>query len=197
MIVNLADTNDLLTFIARFDNRRFDDATVLAWHPVVADLTLADCQQAVAQHFGTSDAYLMPVHIRRLVDGIKRDRVRALRAAEQRQAIEAHESVPRGTLRDRTAEIREFVASVRSVLPDGDEEALRPRAKHWEREHRAHQRQQSAVPNPDYDPSMQPIPEWSADRAKPAGCWWEDEQARERHSKVLLAEAGRLNGRPT
>ena len=47
--------------------------------------------------------------------------------------------------------------------------------------------------DPDFDPAMQAIPVWQASKHPPAGAWWEDEVQREKHSRELLAEAGRLH----
>jgi hypothetical protein len=52
--VNLAETHDLLTLIAVYDNRRFDDATVLAWREVLADCAFEGCRVAVVKHYGSS-----------------------------------------------------------------------------------------------------------------------------------------------
>ncbi|GIH07385.1 hypothetical protein Rhe02_54520 [Rhizocola hellebori] len=69
--MNLAETSDLLALIARYDNRRIDDATVVAWQAVLQDLELPDCQAAVVRHTAGSDAYLKPFHIRQLVKLIR------------------------------------------------------------------------------------------------------------------------------
>jgi hypothetical protein len=72
--MNLAETHDLLTFIAVFDNRRFDDATVFAWAGILGDLAADECLQAARRHFATSTAYLLPAHIRQLVSVIRDER---------------------------------------------------------------------------------------------------------------------------
>lgn len=73
--MNLAETHALLTLISgAFDNRRFDDATVIAWQPIFADLPFDDCRAAVSRHFAESNDYLMPAHIRRLAKNIRAQR---------------------------------------------------------------------------------------------------------------------------
>lgn len=149
--MNLAETNDLLTFVAVYDNRRFDDATVMAWYPIFKDLPLNDCQAAVIKHFGTSDAYLMPFHIRQGATEIDRERRRQIREERERQAQLAIEADP--TRRDRSEEVRALIARLRLELPEGDPDKLRYGSGHWRQVREARERQEAAVPNPDYDPT--------------------------------------------
>lgn len=145
-----AETSDLLALIARYDNRKADDATVLAWYPLMSDLDAADARQAVIHHFATEDAYLMPVHIRRGVEDIRRERRRIAReAAEAEQkAIEAADP----TRRDRSVEVRELIAQLRTQLPEGDPDSLRYGSRYWREVREARERQERAEPNPHYDP---------------------------------------------
>jgi hypothetical protein len=112
--VNLAETHDLLTLIAVYDNRRFDDATVLAWHEVLGDRSFADCRIAVVKHFGSSHEYLMPVHVRQGAAEIGRRRAQEIERAE-RLAIEADP-----TRRDRSLEVHKLIAELRASLPPVD-----------------------------------------------------------------------------
>ena len=148
--MNRAETSDLLALIARYDNRRVDDATVIAWHAVLGDLLAVDCQAAVIRHVGTSDAYLMPVHVRRLADEIDRDRRRHAREARETEqaAIEAADP----TRRDRSDAVRELIAELRAKLPEGDPDSLRHASKHWREVREARERQENAEPNPHFDP---------------------------------------------
>lgn len=184
----------VLGLIAARDRRTIGETDIRAWHQDIGDLDFDVACEAVSVHFRESTEYLMPAHLRRIAAGIIRERRRQLREAEEQRAIEQYAAAA-GPLTDRSAEIQAFVGRVRSVLPDGDREALMPRQVAWEREHRAYQRQQEAVPNPAFDPSMGSIPEWNAAKTPPPGAWWEDADARERHAKTLLAEAGRLRPR--
>lgn len=189
------DTARVLAKAAAFDQRTVGQADVAAWHEALADLDAADALAAVTRHYAASEQRIMPVHVRRLATDLRRQR-RELEREQEKQAAIAAYAEQAGPLRDRSADIRALVGQVRDVIPEGDREALRPRTVAWEREHRAHQRAAEAVPNPAYDPNMQPVREWNASPGKaPDGAWWEDTAARERHAKTLLAEAGRL--RPT
>jgi hypothetical protein len=149
--VTLADVYDLLTLAASFDNRKFDDATVAAWHAVLHDLDPGDAQTAVLQHFSSSREYLMPVHIREAAQAVRRRREHLEREAQQADQ-RAVESAQRGPTTDRSPEIAAFVAQVRSMLPPGDPGKLRHATKHWQRV----QRIREAVQNPDYRPWQLP-----------------------------------------
>lgn len=150
--MNLAETHDLLTFIAQYDNRRFDDATVIAWQPLFAELDLADCRQAVMRHIATSDAYLMPVHIRRLAEDIDRDRRRAIREAREAQLVAIEASDP--TRRDRSEAIEALIAELREKLPEGNPDSLRYASGYWRQQREDRERQEQAEPNPHYDPAV-------------------------------------------
>ena len=121
--MNLTQTADLLTLAAKYDNRRFDDATVVAWREILADLPYTDCRSALVSHFATSTDYLMPVHVR--TGALEVDRDRRRRDREQREAAEqlAIEADP--TRYDRSDEVRALLAELRDSLPDGDPDALR------------------------------------------------------------------------
>lgn len=149
--MNLAETHDLLTFIAVYDNRRFDDAAVHGWHRIVADIDFADAETAVVEHFATSDAYLMPVHIRRLVAELHRARVRQLNEAQREKALAIEAADP--TRGDRSEHIEALVAETRSRLRPGNADLLRHAAGHWRRVREDRKRQEHAVPNPDFDPA--------------------------------------------
>lgn len=142
--MNLAETNDLLTLIATYDNRRFDDATVVAWQPILANLRFDDCRAAVVEHFATSEKYLMPVHVRLGA----RDRARRRHEIENRLAIRAElEDPSRG---DRSEATRELIRRLRDSLPDGDPDKLhRPE---WV-QHEKRRKRGKAEPNPGYDPT--------------------------------------------
>ncbi|MFI6329871.1 hypothetical protein ACIBBG_16410 [Micromonospora chersina] len=161
------------------------------WYAALTDVPFDLARHAAIQLIQTNTFLPKVAEIRQRAGELSRQRRRALREAEEQHAIEAY-AANAGPLRDRSAEIQAFVGEVRTVLPEGDREALMPRQVAWEREHRHHQRQTEAVPNPAYDPTMQPVREWSATRGTPPGSWWEDADARERHAKTMLAEAGRL-----
>jgi len=186
------DTARVLATCAMYDNRTVGMADAAAWHKVIGELDVADAIEAVTRHYTESTERIMPAHVRRIVAEIRRERHRIEREAQDRLAIEAY-AAEAGPLTDRRAEIQTFVGQMREVLPEGDREALAPRTVAWEREHRAFKRADEAEPNPAFDPALaKPVGEWNRSGREAAGAWWEDEAARERHAKVLLAEAGRL-----
>ncbi len=152
--MNRAETHSLLTFIAAYDNRRFDDATVLAWHPIVAEHAFADCRQAVTAHFASTEAYLMPVHVRRGALELERERKRQQREElerEERLAIAVDAAIDGDpTRRDRSEEVKALIAALRDSLPDGDPDKLR--RSEWIEADRRRERWSSAEPNPEYDP---------------------------------------------
>lgn len=185
------ETARVLTKAAAYDQRTIGEADVLAWHEAIGDLDAADALAAVTRHYANSDQRVMPVHVRRIATELRRQRREVEREQERQREIAAYAATA-GPLTDRSADIQQLVSQVRTVIPEGDREALMPRRVAWEREHRAAQRQAEAVPNPAYDPSMQPVREWNANPRGQAAAWWENADARERHAKTLLAEAGRL-----
>lgn len=147
--MNITETDNILTAIANVDNRKVDDATVLVWHRLIGHLDHADCLDAVATHFQTSERYLMPVHIITGVAAIKRER---RRIANERKALESAPKLDPRPLTDRSAEIQGVVDSVREVLPEGKPDSLRHNHGLWRRVKEGRERQENAVPNPYYDP---------------------------------------------
>ncbi|GEM_PF-2611448 len=192
--MNIEQTANVLAKAAAIDNRNQSDAAILAWHEIIGDLDYRDALNAVAQHRRESDAYLMPVHIRRIAEKLRAERQDREHRERQHRELEAYAATA-GPLTDRSAEIRAFVDQVRDVLPDGDIEALAPRHEHWRREHQAFQRQLTAEPNPHFDPGMAPVATWQASKHPPGGAWWENEAQREASAVEILASANRLHPR--
>lgn len=157
--MNLTETHDLLTLAAKYDNRRFDDATVIAWREVLAEFSFDDCRTAVVEHFATSDAYLMPVHVCRGAQERERQRRRAMREEREREEQLAIESDP--TRRNRSDETRALITQLRQSLPDGDPDKLR--RPEWLEADRRREREATAEPNPEFagppPPGGHPIPE--------------------------------------
>ena len=123
--MNVDDVRTALAKAAAYDRREPNQATVHAWLEALGDLDLPDVLDAIAEHFRTTDAYLMPVHIRRIVEPIVvRRREAAAQAAEvqrqQRQAIEA----PPAPVGHRSVEAEAAIAQVRAQLRPGKPEAL-------------------------------------------------------------------------
>lgn len=144
--MNRAETAELLAFIARIDNRRHDDATVLAWWEILNDLPATDCREAAQRHFATSDAYLMPIHIRRGAEDLARDRHRAAREAAERRALEATRGAHVPT-EDRSDDVLALIVQLRDRLGDYDPNVLR--RPEWVREERLRERAETP-PNPHY-----------------------------------------------
>jgi hypothetical protein len=129
--VNRAETYDLLTAIAAVDNRQFDDATVLMWFQILGHIDPTDAGQAVAEHFRSSDAYLMPVHIARLADGYAKTR-------NHRDRIQAEviEAPPAVAVEERSPEVTAALAQLRGTLPASNPDRLRWGARFWGRRDR-------------------------------------------------------------
>lgn len=68
--MNVQQTTELLLRIQVIDNRRVEEATVLAWHELVGDLDYAVAIEAVRVHQRESTAYLLPAHVRAIADRI-------------------------------------------------------------------------------------------------------------------------------
>lgn len=155
--MNLEEVGAVLAKAAAFDNRTIGDANLLAWHEVLGDLDVRDCLAAITRHHSESTEYLMPGHVRRLAEQIRKERRDRERSEQRRLALQAR-AAEGGSLRDRSAEIQAFVSQIRGVLPEGDIEALHSRREFWRREHEAYLRQKTAQPNPAYRPRPQEAP---------------------------------------
>lgn len=148
--MNLTETDQLLTIIHNIDKRIIDDATVLVWHEILGDLQFADCVQSVTAHFRESTDYLLPAHIVRGARELERERIRD---HNHQRALDAAPELDSRPLTDRKREIRDFVNGVRSVLPPGDPDTLRHGKGYWRQVREARERQETAEPNPHYDPA--------------------------------------------
>ena len=146
--MNLAETHDLLRLVASFDNRRFDDATVISWQQVLDDLPFADAQTGVLRHFRDSSEWLMPVHIRRIVAELNRQRGEVERSERLRRQLEALDSVAAEPVRDRSPEVKAMLAELAEKLGRGRPEAFR--RPEWLENDRARDRMARAERNPAY-----------------------------------------------
>lgn len=61
--MNVTETTQIVARIALADNRKVDAAVIRHWHDLIGDLEFPDALDAVRDHYKSSDAYLMPVHI--------------------------------------------------------------------------------------------------------------------------------------
>ena len=151
--MNIEQAAAVLAKAAALDNRSQSDAAILAWHEVIGDLDYRDALNAVTIHRRESTEYLMPVHVRRIAEKLRTERQELEFHEQQRRELEAY-AANAGPLTDRSGDIQSLVARIRSILPDGDVEALHPRREHWRREHQAYLRQTTAEPNPRYKPRL-------------------------------------------
>lgn len=147
------ETHDLLTFVSAYDNRRFDDATVYAWHEALGDVSFEDGRRAVIEHFANSTEYLMPAHVR-----LGAIRIRNDRPAPTRLEIEA---APVVAVEDRSEETNELIRQLRDSLPNLGREVFR--RPEWIRHRKLRNREWEATPNPHFvalpPPDGHPLPE--------------------------------------
>ncbi|MCZ7376525.1 hypothetical protein [Micromonospora sp. WMMC250] len=155
--MNATDIANVLAKAAAFDQRTVGQADILAWHEALHDLDAADALAAVTRHYASSEQRLMPVHVRRIASDLARERHRVAREEAERLALEAT-AADAVTVRDRSADVADMLATLRDRLGPSDPSVLR-RAE-WVREERL--RQRDAVPNPHYQgpppPGGWPIP---------------------------------------
>lgn len=156
--MNHQETVKLLALMSAMDRRTIGDAEVMAWQGVLDDVDFSDAAEAVRRHYRESGDYLMPVHVRRGAADVELERSRAARKwAPGQYGVPAAEPMPEVTDRVTTEvlspEVRELLAQVRAMLPEGSREALMPRTVAWEREQGAQGRQRAAEPNPHYNPA--------------------------------------------
>lgn len=65
----------MTTFDRRYDKREATDADIKAWLAAVGDLDFEDARMAIVGHYRDTDAWLMPVHVRRRVAQIRAERL--------------------------------------------------------------------------------------------------------------------------
>lgn len=68
--MNLQETGQLLMLIQIVDNRRVDEAVILAWQELLDDVEFAVAREAVRLHRRESVAWLTPAHVRANVERI-------------------------------------------------------------------------------------------------------------------------------
>lgn len=73
--MNRTETAMLLTLCAAFDARTIGEADVKAWADVLASVPFVDAEQAVKNHYGSTDDFIKPSHIKAEVKRIRRDRL--------------------------------------------------------------------------------------------------------------------------
>lgn len=154
--MNLAETHDLLTLAAAFDNRKFGDETVAAWREVLRRESFEDARDAVLHHFRTSTEYLMPAHIVQRCREVRNERYDA------RPVLEGPPAVP---LEERSANGE--IEQLRQLLPSTSSVILRRRE--WVLHDRVRLRLLHSVPNPEFralpPPDGHPIPDATEESA--------------------------------
>jgi hypothetical protein len=73
--VDAIEVGKLLGDCASHDRRKVGATDVVAWLRSLGDLSLAECQQAVAAHYAESTDWIMAGHIRARVLADRRDRL--------------------------------------------------------------------------------------------------------------------------
>lgn len=148
MGMNLADVGKVLAKASAFDGRKMSEAQAMACLEVLAPYDLADCLAAVTEHFATSDAYLMPVHIRRIVE----------RKAHHRRQVAAHNAAvdaigaleASNSQREMSPRVAELVQRLRDSLPDTTAEDVFRRAEWVDAERERAREARVAHQNPAY-----------------------------------------------
>jgi len=108
--VNAQEVSDVLAKAAAYDQRTVGTADILAWLEVIGDLDVHDALLAVARHYSSETARIMPAHIR--------EQVRAIH--NERHQLEDHEirALPSRFEEDvtRDARIKDGLAKCSAVL---------------------------------------------------------------------------------
>lgn len=66
--MNLSEAAELLATVQSFDKRTVGQVDAAAWHAALGDLPLDLCRQAVVKHYSHETSWLMPAHVRKLVN---------------------------------------------------------------------------------------------------------------------------------
>lgn len=69
--MNRADTSKLLTMAALVDNRPVTDEAVFMWHSLLEDIDYPAALDALRAYYRTSAKWLMPAHLRDLVEAAR------------------------------------------------------------------------------------------------------------------------------
>lgn len=140
------EIGEVLGKAAATDRRKVGTSEVLAWYETIGDLPFDDAMVAVTRHYRDTDDWMMPVHIRRYVEEIQRERRRAQRERLEQAAIEAEAADP--TRRDRSPQVQALLDHVLGRIGAGRPDALR--RPEWLENDRRREREARAEPNPDF-----------------------------------------------
>jgi len=81
-----ADAARVLTKAAAFDQRTVGAADAIVWAEALDEIGVDDALEAVTRHYRGQTDRLMPAHVRRHVEQMRRDRTRvAVAAADKRE----------------------------------------------------------------------------------------------------------------
>lgn len=132
--MNYTETYDLLTLAAQFDNRKVDDAMVIAWQGALtkAGVEAPDARAAVLDHVTETTDYLLAAHIVAGARRIAHARHRAEREAREAAEVERY-ALEAGPTEDRSADVIDLVARIRTALPEGRPEKLSYGREYWGR----------------------------------------------------------------
>jgi hypothetical protein len=121
--VNAAEIGDLLGFAALYDNRKASDPDVMAWLKAIGDLPYADCEAAIAAHYGDSTERVMPGHIRTRVKAVRAERLARTPLAPPAPSLTEQPSLYREALRrqvQRLADGFAVPAAIKGAPGDGE-----------------------------------------------------------------------------
>ncbi len=142
--MNVRETAAVLAKAQAYDRRTIGEADVLAWHEALSDLDVGDALAAVAAHYRDSTDWLMPVHVRRGVAELARQRRRAeLDDAHDREIAAQDRAIAAATRR--FSKPAELIAALRATLPSGRPEKVR--GAHWLAAHEQRQRRADGPAN--------------------------------------------------
>jgi hypothetical protein len=72
------------------DNRKPDEDVAKTWALLLDDLRFEDCQEAIVAHYRDSGDWIMPADIRRHVEAVRRERIRAAGNLTERIPLAIH-----------------------------------------------------------------------------------------------------------
>lgn len=117
--MNIQETGRVLAKAAAIDNRDVGEMAVLAWHEALEDIDYMPALRAVTEHRRTSDEYLLPIHIRRIVSEQRKADDETDRRTSQSLARCEHGLAGGALPHSITGEIRCRLCRPRPELPGG------------------------------------------------------------------------------
>jgi len=108
--VNPNEAAQLLAIAAAYDNRKPDATAAQAWAVALAEYRFEDCQKAIVEHYRTSDAWMMPVHVITAVKKVRGGRIE-----------DKAPQPPQGLDPDDTAAYQAWLRGVNRAIADGRE----------------------------------------------------------------------------